>query len=155
MPFDEEEREEYSLRRTLPRGHGSNFDLHWKRSAKSPLSFSCNKTLSQRTIGKKTHQRFNLLLFPYKWTHFDHQSSKGEAEFDQDSIMRTPFRSGFCFLILVLVCISLPGHSVSADNRRPKNVQVALRAKWSGTPVLLEAGYAFLLTLLIAVSYFV
>ncbi|KAL2460508.1 UDP-glucose:glycoprotein glucosyltransferase [Abeliophyllum distichum] len=54
--------------------------------------------------------------------------------------MGTPCRSGFCFLILVLVCICLCGHSVSAENRRPKNVQVALRAKWSGTPLLLEAG---------------
>lgn len=29
--------------------------------------------------------------------------------------------------------------SASAQSRRPKNVQVALRAKWPGTPVLLEA----------------
>ncbi|KAJ4966264.1 hypothetical protein NE237_018113 [Protea cynaroides] len=43
-----------------------------------------------------------------------------------------------CFLVLViLVCLSWG--SVSADNRRPKNVQVSLRAKWSGTPLLLEA----------------
>ncbi|KAL0384582.1 UNVERIFIED_CONTAM: UDP-glucose:glycoprotein glucosyltransferase [Sesamum radiatum] len=54
--------------------------------------------------------------------------------------MGTLFRSGFCFLILVLFCICLSGHSVSAQNRKPKNVQVALRAKWSGTPLLLEAG---------------
>ncbi|KAL0365044.1 UNVERIFIED_CONTAM: UDP-glucose:glycoprotein glucosyltransferase [Sesamum angustifolium] len=54
--------------------------------------------------------------------------------------MGTLFRSGFCFLILVLLCICLSGHSVSAQNRKPKNVQVALRAKWSGTPLLLEAG---------------
>ncbi|KAK4493249.1 hypothetical protein RD792_017874 [Penstemon davidsonii] len=32
------------------------------------------------------------------------------------------------------------GGGVSAQNRSPKNVQVALRAKWSGTPILLEAG---------------
>ncbi|KAL3638178.1 hypothetical protein CASFOL_018048 [Castilleja foliolosa] len=32
------------------------------------------------------------------------------------------------------------GTPVSAVNRGPKNVQVALRAKWSGTPLLLEAG---------------
>lgn len=30
--------------------------------------------------------------------------------------------------------------STLADTRRPKNVQTALRAKWSGTPLLLEAG---------------
>ncbi|KAL0357165.1 UNVERIFIED_CONTAM: UDP-glucose:glycoprotein glucosyltransferase [Sesamum calycinum] len=56
--------------------------------------------------------------------------------------MGTLFRSGFCFLILVLLCICLSGHSVAAQNRKPKNVQVALRAKWSGTPLLLEAGSA-------------
>ncbi|CAA2976099.1 UDP-glucose:glycoprotein glucosyltransferase [Olea europaea subsp. europaea] len=54
--------------------------------------------------------------------------------------MRTPFRSRFCLLILVLLCICSCSHSVSAENRRPKNVQVVLKAKWFGTPVLLEAG---------------
>lgn len=53
------------------------------------------------------------------------------------------FRSGFCLFVL-LVCVSLLGFvSVSAEIRKPKNVQVAVRAKWSGTPLLLEAGYAF------------
>lgn len=54
--------------------------------------------------------------------------------------METRFRSGFWVLIAVLFCISLSGFSVSAETRRPKNVQVALRAKWPGTPLLLEAG---------------
>ncbi|KAL3515635.1 hypothetical protein ACH5RR_022537 [Cinchona calisaya] len=49
-------------------------------------------------------------------------------------------RSGFCLFFAVLLFISLSGHSVYAQSRRPKNVQVALRAKWSGTPLLLEAG---------------
>ncbi|GFP99210.1 UDP-glucose:glycoprotein glucosyltransferase [Phtheirospermum japonicum] len=54
--------------------------------------------------------------------------------------MGTPVRSGFCFLILIALCLYLSGNSVSAVNRGPKNVQVALRAKWPGTPLLLEAG---------------
>ncbi|KAL3814493.1 hypothetical protein ACJIZ3_015761 [Penstemon smallii] len=54
--------------------------------------------------------------------------------------MTTPFRSGFFFLILLVFCFCLSTPSVSAQNRSPKNVQVALRAKWSGTPILLEAG---------------
>lgn len=39
---------------------------------------------------------------------------------------------------MLAVCLGLA--SVHGENRRPKNVQVALRAKWSGTPLLLEAG---------------
>uniref|UniRef100_A0A7N0UES8 UDP-glucose:glycoprotein glucosyltransferase n=1 Tax=Kalanchoe fedtschenkoi TaxID=63787 RepID=A0A7N0UES8_KALFE len=43
-----------------------------------------------------------------------------------------------CLFVLVLICWS---SSVSAQNsHQPKNVQVALRAKWSGTSLLLEAG---------------
>lgn len=42
-------------------------------------------------------------------------------------------------IVLVILCICGIS-SVSAQSRRPKNVQVAVRAKWSGTPVLLEAG---------------
>ncbi|XP_015878960.3 UDP-glucose:glycoprotein glucosyltransferase isoform X1 [Ziziphus jujuba] len=54
--------------------------------------------------------------------------------------METRFRSGFCILV-VLVCLGLCGiGSVCAQNRKPKNVQVAVQAKWSGTPLLLEAG---------------
>ncbi|KAJ4832577.1 hypothetical protein Tsubulata_030778 [Turnera subulata] len=56
--------------------------------------------------------------------------------------MEPRFRSGFCALIILLglTSPSLFG-SVSGDSyRRPKNVQVAVRAKWEGTPVLLEAG---------------
>ncbi|GAB2283600.1 hypothetical protein Dimus_018106 [Dionaea muscipula] len=41
---------------------------------------------------------------------------------------------------MLLVCLCLCGVFVSAQNHRPKNVQVALRAKWEGTPLLLEAG---------------
>ncbi|XP_060167686.1 UDP-glucose:glycoprotein glucosyltransferase isoform X1 [Lycium barbarum] len=58
----------------------------------------------------------------------------------QDSRMETRFRFGFCVVIAVALCICLCGHSVYAGNSKPKNVQVALRAKWSGTPVILEAG---------------
>ncbi|XP_009780014.1 UDP-glucose:glycoprotein glucosyltransferase isoform X1 [Nicotiana sylvestris] len=54
--------------------------------------------------------------------------------------METRFRFGFWVVIAVAFCICLSGHSVSAVTSKPKNVQVALRAKWSGTPVLLEAG---------------
>lgn len=44
-------------------------------------------------------------------------------------------------MILVVVLLGLCEiGSVVAQNRRPKNVQVAVRAKWSGTPLLLEAG---------------
>ncbi|PHT63712.1 UDP-glucose:glycoprotein glucosyltransferase [Capsicum annuum] len=50
------------------------------------------------------------------------------------------FRFGFWVVIVVAFSIWLSGYSVSAVNSKPKNVQVALRAKWSGTPILLEAG---------------
>ncbi|XP_017970879.1 PREDICTED: UDP-glucose:glycoprotein glucosyltransferase isoform X1 [Theobroma cacao] len=54
--------------------------------------------------------------------------------------METRFRSRLCILI-VLACVIFCGFtSVGAQNRRPKNVQAAIRAKWSGTPLLLEAG---------------
>ncbi|KAJ8572608.1 hypothetical protein K7X08_009119 [Anisodus acutangulus] len=59
---------------------------------------------------------------------------------NQDSRMVTRFRFRFWVVIALALCICLSGHSVSAVNSKPKNVQVALRAKWSGTPVLLEAG---------------
>ncbi|KAA3463503.1 UDP-glucose:glycoprotein glucosyltransferase-like [Gossypium australe] len=53
--------------------------------------------------------------------------------------MDTCFRSRFC--VLILTCLLISGFTfVGAQNRRPKNVQVAIRAKWSGTPLLLEAG---------------
>ncbi|GAB4848141.1 hypothetical protein Ancab_002807 [Ancistrocladus abbreviatus] len=46
-----------------------------------------------------------------------------------------------CFpILLILACIIVSGFSVSAQNHRLKNVQVALRAKWEGTPLLIEAG---------------
>ncbi|KAK9053691.1 hypothetical protein SSX86_024765 [Deinandra increscens subsp. villosa] len=54
--------------------------------------------------------------------------------------METRVRSGFRVLILMAVCIMVCGYSVSAQTQRPKNVQVALRAKWPGTSLLLEAG---------------
>ncbi|KAJ9158912.1 hypothetical protein P3X46_024455 [Hevea brasiliensis] len=54
--------------------------------------------------------------------------------------MEARSRSGFCVLI-ILLCVSFSGIvSVCGESRRPKNVQVAVRAKWEGTPVLLEAG---------------
>ncbi|MBA0619843.1 hypothetical protein Godav_005640 [Gossypium davidsonii] len=54
--------------------------------------------------------------------------------------MENRFRARFCVLIL-LACSIYSGFTlVGAQNRRPKNVQVAVRAKWSGTPLLLEAG---------------
>ncbi|XP_042473077.1 UDP-glucose:glycoprotein glucosyltransferase-like [Zingiber officinale] len=43
-------------------------------------------------------------------------------------------------LMFSLLLHCLGGNLVVAENRRPKNVQVSLRAKWSGTPLLLEAG---------------
>ncbi|XP_057977897.1 UDP-glucose:glycoprotein glucosyltransferase [Malania oleifera] len=49
------------------------------------------------------------------------------------------FRSVFCVLF-VLVYASVSGSLVFGENRQPKNVQVALRAKWAGTPLVLEAG---------------
>ncbi|XP_071733652.1 UDP-glucose:glycoprotein glucosyltransferase-like [Rutidosis leptorrhynchoides] len=57
--------------------------------------------------------------------------------------METRMRSGFRVMILIAVCIVVCGYSVSAETQRPKNVQVALRAKWPGTSVLLEAGELF------------
>ncbi|CAI9304355.1 unnamed protein product [Lactuca saligna] len=54
--------------------------------------------------------------------------------------MKTRIRSGFQILIIIAVCIIVCGYSVSAETQRPKNVQVALRAKWPGTSLLLEAG---------------
>jgi UDP-glucose:glycoprotein glucosyltransferase len=50
------------------------------------------------------------------------------------------FRSGRCCCFLFLVVTTFSLLIVAADNRSPKNVQTALRAKWSGTPLLLEAG---------------
>lgn len=44
---------------------------------------------------------------------------------------------------LLLIPILLIG-IVSADTSTPKNVQAAVRAKWFGTPLLLEAGYLLL-----------
>lgn len=47
----------------------------------------------------------------------------------------------FCVIIILISLGAWGNGSVSAQNRRPKNVQVAVRAKWLGTPLLLEAGY--------------
>ncbi|CAH2066725.1 unnamed protein product [Thlaspi arvense] len=49
--------------------------------------------------------------------------------------MGTNLRSVICLLLLFFVVFG-----VNAQNRRPKNVQVAVKAKWQGTPLLLEAG---------------
>ncbi|KAG6576980.1 UDP-glucose:glycoprotein glucosyltransferase, partial [Cucurbita argyrosperma subsp. sororia] len=50
------------------------------------------------------------------------------------------FRSGCRPLIVVLLLAIYGGSGVFAEIRRPKNVQVAVQAKWSGTSILLEAG---------------
>ena len=44
-------------------------------------------------------------------------------------------------LLILLPILSSIGRSSSAGFGGPKNVHVSLRAKWSGTPLLLEAGY--------------
>ena len=66
--------------------------------------------------------------------------------------METRFRSGSCALVILVCVVGFCGFgSVSCgENRRPKNVQVAIRAKWEGTSILLEAGYicSFFLELL-------
>lgn len=49
--------------------------------------------------------------------------------------------SSLLIVLGVLLMAMLSSTSTFADTRRPKNVQAALRAKWSGTPFLLEAGY--------------
>ncbi|KAI4296235.1 hypothetical protein L6164_036209 [Bauhinia variegata] len=54
--------------------------------------------------------------------------------------MGTLCRSGYWVLILLACLGMLSIGSAFADSRRPKNVQVSLQAKWSGTPLLLEAG---------------
>lgn len=47
----------------------------------------------------------------------------------------------WAFIVLVVISIGICGVYVSAQSHRPKNVQTSLRAKWEGTPLLLEAGY--------------
>ncbi|CAL1352591.1 unnamed protein product [Linum trigynum] len=52
----------------------------------------------------------------------------------------TRFRSSF-FVLIIVACLCFSGLGPArGQSRRPKNVQVAVRAKWEGTPVLLEAG---------------
>ncbi|KAG6709705.1 hypothetical protein I3842_06G146800 [Carya illinoinensis] len=64
--------------------------------------------------------------------------------FGVPSKMGTRSRSALWVLIVLVILLGLCGiGSVCAENRRPKNVQVAVRAKWSGTPLLLEAGELF------------
>ncbi|KAG5041087.1 hypothetical protein JHK85_013563 [Glycine max] len=43
-----------------------------------------------------------------------------------------------CWVLIVLVLLNI-GSAFADTPQRPKNVQTALRAKWSGTPLLLEA----------------
>lgn len=50
------------------------------------------------------------------------------------------FKSRFWIIFAIFLFICLSSHTVSSQSRKPKNVQVSLRAKWSGTPLLLEAG---------------
>ncbi|XP_038972824.1 UDP-glucose:glycoprotein glucosyltransferase-like [Phoenix dactylifera] len=54
--------------------------------------------------------------------------------------LRRRSRGSVAFLISLLLVLSFAGDLCFAENRRPKNVQVSLRAKWTGTPLLLEAG---------------
>lgn len=89
---------------------------------------------------KKSRFFFNWELC-CQWIHFDHL--KKVVFRCQDSVMMPHFRSGFLALFAVFLLVGISGHSVSAESRRPKNVQVALRAKWSGTSLLLEAGYVY------------
>lgn len=98
------------------------------------------KTLQNTNKSNTQKKRFNFYVVKAQWTRCDQPET---LKFDQVLAMETRFRSGFWVLIAVLLCISLSGFSVSAETRRPKNVQVALRAKWPGTPLLLEAGYDF------------
>ncbi|TKY60158.1 UDP-glucose:glycoprotein glucosyltransferase [Spatholobus suberectus] len=44
-----------------------------------------------------------------------------------------------CWVLIVLGLLAI-GSAFADTPQRPKNVQTALRAKWSGTPLLLEAG---------------
>ena len=68
--------------------------------------------------------------------------------------MGTHFRSGF-WVLVVVACASLCWNGpVVAENRRPKNVQVAIQAKWSGTPLLLEAGYVIFFSLSLSFLFF-
>lgn len=53
---------------------------------------------------------------------------------------------------MLLIFIGICGVFVSAQSHRPKNVQTALRAKWEGTPLLLEAGYDLFLILSLLIS---
>ncbi|KAJ0970439.1 hypothetical protein J5N97_023316 [Dioscorea zingiberensis] len=46
----------------------------------------------------------------------------------------------FGAVLIAIFFLSFAVGSGSAESRRPKNVQVSLRAKWPGTPLLLEAG---------------
>ncbi|CAA7402965.1 unnamed protein product [Spirodela intermedia] len=48
--------------------------------------------------------------------------------------------SSVASVLIFLVILNAVGRSTGAGGGRPKNVQVSLRAKWSGTPLLLEAG---------------
>ncbi|XP_027357768.1 UDP-glucose:glycoprotein glucosyltransferase isoform X2 [Abrus precatorius] len=50
------------------------------------------------------------------------------------------FRSLCVALIVLVASLGIAPTSIFAESRRPKNVQTALRAKWPGTPLLLEAG---------------
>jgi len=68
--------------------------------------------------------------------------------------MGSPLRSGYGVLFVLVVFLSLSGDLISVESGQPKNVQVALRAKWSGTSLLLEAGYVLFTSMLHWVSIF-
>ena len=67
--------------------------------------------------------------------------------------METRFRSRFCALIFLACLIFCEFTFVGAQNRKPKNVQVAIRAKWSGTALLLEAGSVPFLLIIITLIW--
>ena len=60
------------------------------------------------------------------------------------------FGSGCGALVVLSLLVIYGGSGAFSEIRRPKNVQVAVQAKWPGTSVLLEAGYfCFILSLML------
>lgn len=47
-----------------------------------------------------------------------------------------------CLVLILFLILGIGTGIASSETPRPKNVQASLGAKWSGTPLLLEAGYA-------------
>lgn len=120
----------------------------WGQQSRSSPSRTSSRQTTRSPLTKLTHHKTTNLQLAYfdrsinRWPNCDQRLN----HFYIPPSMETRLRSGFWVLITTAVCISLllcgGFSSVSAETRRPKNVQVALRAKWSGTSLLLEAGYA-------------